>query len=140
MVKAPAKHGRHELSHQTCQKTARRQTLKVSLVQLPIMFKPFQCKSKDVIVSFTPTNRVSYILAGVNYATMSPKAVPLKMTHSESVPDSSVDMLSRCGCNFVCKLITYFYKLIGTHQTHTSQYPQTDGLVERFNQTPMENH
>lgn len=46
------------------------------------------------------------------------------------------EILTDCGANFTSKLMGELYNLLGVKAIKTSPYhPQTDGMVERFNQT-----
>ena len=45
-------------------------------------------------------------------------------------------ILTDQGSNFTSQLLAEFYRLLNIHLIRTSLYhPQTDGLIERFNQT-----
>ena len=49
------------------------------------------------------------------------------------VPDA---ILTDQGGNFTSQLLTEIYKMLHVHPIRTTPYhPQTNGLVERFNQT-----
>ena len=46
------------------------------------------------------------------------------------------EILTDQGSNFTSQMLTEIYRLLGVQPIRTSPYhPQTDGLVERFNQT-----
>ena len=46
------------------------------------------------------------------------------------------EILTDQGSNFTSQLLTELYQMLHIHPIRTSPYhPQTDGLVERFNQT-----
>ncbi|KAK7907616.1 hypothetical protein WMY93_016228 [Mugilogobius chulae] len=48
----------------------------------------------------------------------------------------SKEILTDCGTNFLSKLLQQVYQLLGVKGIKTTPYhPQTDGLVERYNQT-----
>lgn len=132
---------------QTCQKVARRNRARAHLVPLPLMERPYQRIGMDMIGPL-PTTRdgYRYILTVVDYATRYPEATALKQTGSQMVADALMvlfarwgipeEILTDCGSNFIGKLMNHFYMLLGIHPIRTSIYhPQTDGLVERFNQT-----
>ena len=70
----------------------------------------------------------------------------MKSVDAESVAEEMVKMFARVGLpeeiltdqgsNFTCQLLAEMYRLLHVHSTRTSPYhPQTDGVVERFNQT-----
>jgi len=81
-----------------------------------------------------------------DYATRYPKAIPLKSTEAVQVAEALVavfchvgvprEILTDQGANFMSSLLTKVYKLLHVKRIRTSPYhPQTDGLVEWFNQT-----
>ena len=85
-----------------------------------------------------------YVLS--DYATHYPEAVPLKSIDAESVAEELIKVFARVGvpreiltdqgANFTSQLLAELYKLLQVHSICISPYhPQTDGLVERFNQT-----
>ena len=70
----------------------------------------------------------------------------MKSVDAESVAEEMVKMFARVGLpeeiltdqgsNFTCQLLAEMYRLLHVHSTRTGPYhPQTDGVVERFNQT-----
>ena len=87
-----------------------------------------------------------FILAICDYATCYPEAVPLKSVDAEHVAEELVKLFMRVGVpaeiltdqgsNFMSQLLVEVYNLLHIKPIRTSPYrPQTDGLVERFNQT-----
>ena len=87
-----------------------------------------------------------YILVVCDYATRYPEAITLKSIEAERVAEELLKLLARVGLpkeiltdqgsNFTSQLLTELYKMLHVHPIRTSPYhPQTDGLVERFNQT-----
>ena len=91
-----------------------------------------------------------YILVICDYATRYPEAVPLKSIDAEHdaehVAEELVKLFARVGVaqeiltdqgsNFMSQLLVEIYRMLHVHPIRTSPYhPQTDGLVERFNQT-----
>ena len=75
-----------------------------------------------------------------------PEAIPLKSTEAVQVAEALVavfchvgeprEILTDQGANFMSNLLTEVYKLLHVKRIRTSPYhPQTDDLVERFNQT-----
>ena len=87
-----------------------------------------------------------YILVLCDYATRYPEAVPLRSIDAEHVAEEIVKVFARVGIpeeiltdqgsNFTSQLLAEVYRLLHIHPIRTSPYhPQTDGLVERFNQT-----
>ena len=81
-----------------------------------------------------------------DYATRYPEAIPLHSTDTSHIAEALMDVFSRVGIpseiltdqgsNFTSQLLTELYRMLHIHPIRTSPYhPQTDGLVERFNQT-----
>ena len=137
LAKNLGRHCRHVPSLPNMPEDARRKMFKVPPTPLPIISRPFQRIAMDMIGPLTPTREgYRYILMVVDYATKYPEAVQclggvaFQMEHSRGNPH-------RCGSNFINKLMTHIYKLMGIHPMRASVYhPQTHSLVERFNQTP----
>lgn len=87
-----------------------------------------------------------YILVICDYATRYPEAFPLRNTKARQVANSLIQLFSRVGVpkeiltdqgtNFTSKILRQVYSLLGIRGIKTTPYhPQTDGMVERFNQT-----
>ena len=81
-----------------------------------------------------------------DYATRYPEAIPLHCIDAEHIAEELLKVFSRVGVprevltdqgsNFTSQLLTEVYRLLHIQPIRTSPYyPQTDGLVERFNQT-----
>ena len=109
--------------------------------------EPFKRIAMD-IVGPLPRSRAGnhYVLVICDYATRYPEAVPLCSIDAEHVAEELVKLFSRVGIpreiltdqgtNFTSQLLAEVYRLLHVHALHTNPYhPQTDGLVERFNQT-----
>ena len=132
---------------EACQKTARHRVRHAPLVPLPIISEPFERIAMD-IVGPLPKSRSGkrYILVVCDYATRYPEAIPLKSIDAECIAEELVTLFSRVGVpkeiltdqgsNFTSQLLTEIYRMLHVHPIRTTPYhPQTDGLVERFNQT-----
>ena len=130
-----------------CQKVPSRRVKKAPLIPLPIMSVPFDRIAMD-IVGPLPRSRSGnrYILVLCDYGTRYPEAVPLRNIDAEHVAEELVKVFARVGIpseiltdqgtNFMSKLLSEVYRLLSVKAIRTSPYhPQTDGLVERFNQT-----
>ena len=130
-----------------CQKTSQRGPKKVPLIPLPIISEPFSRIAMD-IVGPLPKSRSGnkYILVICDYATRYPEAIPLRTIDAEHVAEELIKLFARVGVpqeiltdqgsNFTSQLLAEIYRLLHVHAIRTSPYhPQTDGLVERFNQT-----
>ena len=87
-----------------------------------------------------------YVLVICDYATRYPEAIALHSIDAEHVAEELIKVFSRVGVpqeiltdqgsNFTSQLLAELYRLLHVHPIRTSPYhPQTDGLVERFNQT-----
>ena len=130
-----------------CQKASFKGVKPAPLIPLPIVSEPFSRIAMD-IVGPLPRSRAGnkYILVICDYATRYPEAVPLKSIDAESVAEELIKVFARVGVpreiltdqgeNFTSQLLAELYRLLQVHPIRTSPYhPQTDGLVERFNQT-----
>ena len=131
----------------SCQKTSTKRSPRAPLVPLPIIEEPFRRIAMD-IVGPLPRSRSGkkYILVVCDYATRYPEAIPLRSIDASSVAEELMQLFARVGVpkeiltdqgsNFTSQLLTELYKLLHIKPIRTSPYhPQTDGLVERFNQT-----
>lgn len=87
-----------------------------------------------------------YVLVLSDYATRYPEAVALRNVDAEIVAEELVkifamvgipqEVLTDQGRNFQSQLLKELYHLLHVNAIRTSPYhPQTNGLVERFNQT-----
>ena len=130
-----------------CQLCSKQKGRKAPMVSLPIMGEPFERIAMDVVGPLTKTKRGNwYILVVCDYATRYPEAIPLKKFTAPVVAEHLVELMSRHGIpreiltdqgtNFTAALLQELYKMLGVKAIKTTPYhPQTDGLVERFNQT-----
>ena len=87
-----------------------------------------------------------YVLVICDYAIRYPEAIPLRCIDAKHIAEELIKVFSRVGVpkeiltdqgsNFTSQLLTEVYRLLHIQPIRTSPYhPQTDGLVERFNQT-----
>ena len=87
-----------------------------------------------------------YILVMCDYATRYPEAIPLRSIDAEQIAEELIKIFARVGIpseiltdqgsNFTSKLLSELYRLLKIQGVRTSPYhPQSDGVVERFNQT-----
>lgn len=85
------------------------------------------------------------ILVICDYATRYPEAIPLHSIDAETITEELVQFFSRVGIpkeiltdqgtTFTSKLLAEMYRLLHKNPIQTSPYhPQTDGVVEGFNQ------
>ncbi|XP_060748945.1 uncharacterized protein LOC132861438 [Tachysurus vachellii] len=131
----------------TCQQTSPLKPAPAPLIPLPIIGVPFERLGMDLIGPLPKSARGhEYILVMVDYATRYPEAVPLRKATSQSVARELLllfsrvgipkDILSDQGTPFMSKLMMDLCRLLQLKHLRTSVYhPQTDSLVERFNQT-----
>ena len=130
-----------------CQKAQNRREQPAPLVPLPVMAEPFARIAMD-IVGPLPRSKSGhkYILVICDYATRYPEAVPLRSCEAEKIAEELIKLFSRMGIpkeiltdqgsNFTSKLLAELYNMLQVRAIRTTPYhPQTDGLVERFNQT-----
>ena len=134
-------------SCEICQKTSHRKSPKAPMIPLPVMDVPFSQIAMDIIGPL-PRSRAGhrYVLVVCDYATRYPEAVPLRTIDTEAIAEELVKIFSRMGIpqeiltdqgsNFTSQLLVEIYRLLHVNAIRTSPYhPQTDGLVERLNQT-----
>ena len=130
-----------------CQKATQRGVQKAPLVPLPIVSEPFSRIAMDIVGPLLRSRSGNkYLLVICDYATRYPEAVPLKSIDAESVAEELIKVFARVGVpreiltdqgsNFTSQLLAELYRLLQVRPIRTSPYhPETDGLVERFNQT-----
>ena len=132
----------------TCQLTARtNRGTKAPLVSLPIIDVPFTRIAMDIVGPLDKSRAGHrYILVVCDYATRYPEAFPLRNIKSRQVANCLLQLFSRVGIpreiltdqgtNFNSGFMKQVYAMLGIRGIRTTPYhPQTDGLVERFNQT-----
>ena len=111
------------------------------------MGAPFDRIAMDVIGPLPTSSRGhKYALVVCDYATRYPEVFPLRRFTAPIIAEKLMDLFSRHGIprdiltdqgtNFTSELLQELYRMIGISSLKTSPFhPQTDGLVERFNQT-----
>ncbi len=132
----------------TCQKTSTvRQRSRAPLHPLPIISTPFRRIAMDIVGPLEKSSAGHrYILVICDYATRYPEAFPLRTITTPKVIHALIQLFSRVGIpeeiltdqgtNFTSRLMKQLHQQLGITAVRTSPYhPQTDGLVERFNQT-----
>ncbi|KAL1248768.1 hypothetical protein QQF64_022086 [Cirrhinus molitorella] len=117
------------------------------LIPLPIIEVPFERIGMDLVGPLPKSARGhEHILVIVDYATRYPEAVPLRKATAKAIAQELFLLFSRVGIPaeiltdqgtpFMSRLMADLCRLLQVKQLRTSVYhPQTDGLVERFNQT-----
>ena len=117
------------------------------MIPLPIMGEPFTRIAMDMVGPLPMTRHGNrYILVVCDYTTRYPEAFPMRKFTAPAVASRLVELFSRHsvpmdiltdqGTNFTSALLGELYKMSGVKPIKTTPYhPQTDGLVERFNQT-----
>ena len=130
-----------------CQMVAPRPSFRNPLVPLPIIRTPFSRLAMDIVGPLPKSARGHrYILVILDYATRYPEAIPLRTASAKAVAHELLMLFSRVGIAeeiltdqgtcFMSRVLTQMYKWLKVKKIRTSVYhPQTDGLVERFNQT-----
>lgn len=117
------------------------------LVNLPIIDIPFERIAMDIVGPLDRSKSGNrYILVVSDYATRYPEAFPLRNIKTRQVGNALVQLFSRVGfpreiitdqgSNFTSRQMKQIYSMLHIHRIQTTPYhPQTDGLVERLNQT-----
>ena len=130
-----------------CQMTSPAGKSRAPLVPLPVIDEPFQRMAMDIVGPLPRSHSGNkYLLVVCDYATRYPEAVPLHTIDAPRIAEELVkvfaqvgvprEILTDQGSNFTSQMLTEIYRLLGVQPIRTSPYhPQTDGLVERFNQT-----
>ena len=130
-----------------CQRTAPKPAQRNPLIPLPIIETPFTRIAMDIVGPLPKSARGHrYILVLVDYATRYPEAIPLRAATAKAVAHELVMLFSKMGIPeqiisdqgtcFMSNVLTKLYQWLNIKRIRTSVYhPQTDGLVERFNQT-----
>ena len=134
-------------SCEICQKSSHQRGSRAPLIPLPVLSEPFKCIAMDIIGPL-PCSRSGkqYVLVICDYATRYPEAIPLHSTDASHIAEELMGVFDRVGIpseiltdqgsNFTSQLLTELYRMLHIHPIRTTPYhPQTDGLVERFNQT-----
>ncbi|KAL0173155.1 hypothetical protein M9458_033466, partial [Cirrhinus mrigala] len=130
-----------------CQRTSPRKPPPSLLIPLPIIGVPFERIGMDIVGPLPRSGRGhEHILVIVDYATRYPEAVPLRQATAKAIARELFLLFTRVGLPseiltdqgtpFMSRLMADLCRLLKVKQVRTSVYhPQTDGLVERFNQT-----
>ena len=112
---------------------------------------PFEKVGMDILGPFPVTARGNkFVLVIMDYFTKWPEAIPIPDMTAETVAAVFVDrwvsnfgvpyeVHSDQGRNFESELMNRTLELVGTGKTRTTPlHPQSDGLVERYNQTLLD--
>lgn len=130
-----------------CQRGNNRDPPRVPLCPLPIVSTPFERIVMDFIGPLPQTprgNRFAHIV--VDYATCFPEVVPLRGMQASEIAHHLIRLFARVGLlrsiltdrgrPFTSGLMRALCRALGIRQRFTAIFhPQTEGLVERFNQT-----
>ena len=121
---------------------------KVPLKPMPIALAPMEQTAMDIVGPLPLTRSGNkYILVFSDYFTRWPEAYAMEDQKSETVAQIFVEkivyrygvpkkLLTDRGANFLGEVLESISKIFKITRIYTSPYhPQTDGLVERFNQT-----
>ena len=121
--------------------------MRAPLVPLTIIEEPFTRVAMDVVGPLPCSSSGNrFILVVCDYATRYPEAVPMKSIDAASMAEELLKIFSRVGvsqeiltdqgANFTSQLLVELYNMLHVQPIRTTPFhPQTDGLVERFNQT-----
>ncbi|XP_058638128.1 uncharacterized protein LOC131544123 [Onychostoma macrolepis] len=130
-----------------CQKTSPYHPPPSPLIPLPIIEVPFERIGMDLVGPLPKSARGhEHILVIVDYATRYPEAIPLRKANAKTIAQELFllfswvgipsEILTDQGTPFMSRLMADLCRLLRVKQVRTTVYhPQTDGLVERFNQT-----
>jgi hypothetical protein len=136
----------------SCLKCAKRKTprntRKAPLTPMPAVSRPFERMAVDVLGPLPKSKQGNrYLVVFCDYLTRWPEVFPVKNQEAVTIANLIIDeilprhgapefLLSDLGSNFVSSLVTEICKIVAIKHLKTSSYrPQTDGLVERFNST-----
>lgn len=130
-----------------CQLTTGRTPAYAPLIPLPVVDTPFERIGVDIVGPVEKSQRGNrFILVICDYATRYPEAYPLREVTAKQIATVLLRFFSQVGIprevltdqgpNFMSHTLQKVYQLLGIKRVRTTPYhPQTDGLVERFNQT-----
>ena len=117
------------------------------MMPLPVIEEPIRRIAMDVVGPLPKTGQGHrYILVVCDYATRYPEAFPLRKFTATAVAEQLIELIAHHGIpeeiltdqgtNFTASLLQELYGRLGVKHIRTTPYhPQTDGLVEHFNQT-----
>ncbi|KAL5494045.1 hypothetical protein EMCRGX_G015315 [Ephydatia muelleri] len=109
--------------------------------------EPFTRIAMDIVGPLPRSSRGNrYVLVVCDYATRYPETMAMRSVEAEQVAEELVTLFSRVGVpeetltdqgtNFTSQLLHELHRMLHVRHIRMSPYhPQTDGLVERFNQT-----
>lgn len=130
-----------------CQVAIQRSPAKAPLTPKPIITTPFERIAMDFVGPLPWSARdYCYLLVIMAYATRHSEAIPLKGIQVPGVAQALLRFFSRLGlpqeiltdrgATFTSTLMKQLCQALGIRQLFTTVYhPQTDGLVERMNQS-----
>ncbi len=130
-----------------CQQTSPHTPPPSPLIPLPILEVPFERIGMDLVGPLPKSARGhEHILVIVDYATRYPEAIPLRKATSKAIAQGLFLLCSRVGIPteiltdqgtpFMSRMMADLCRFLKVKQLRTTVYhPQTDGLVERINQT-----
>ena len=135
----------------TCIKCQRRKSRNTRAPLQPNLqvTQPFECVGVDILgpLPATHPNKFKYIIVFIDHFTGWVEAMPLKDITAEICANAFIKcictrhgpptkLLSDRGSQFISSLAGEVNKIMGTHKINTTAYhPQTNGKVEKFNNT-----
>lgn len=130
-----------------CQWTQPKGPPRWELIPLPVIRVPFERVGID-IMGLLPTAQggFTHVLVMVDYTMRYPKAIPLRKTSARAIAKELLRVFSQVGfpkeiltdqgTNFMSTVLKALWQMLKVHPLWSSVYhPQTNGLVEQFNQT-----
>lgn len=130
-----------------CQKTSPKPPPPMPLIPLAIIELPFERIGMDLVGPLPKSARgYEHILVVFDYATRYPEAILLRKATAKNIAHELFLLFSRVGIPteiltdqgtlFMSRLMADLCQLLQVKQLRMTVYhPQTDGLIERFNQT-----
>ena len=117
-----------------CQKASPRGVKRAPLIPLPVIDEPFSRIAMDIIGPLPHSHSGNkYVLVICDYRCGACGRGIVRVFARVGVPE---EVLTDQGSKFMSQLLAEVYRLLQVKPIRTSPYhPQTDGLVERFNQT-----
>lgn len=112
---------------------------------MPIVVVPFECIGVALVEPLTPSSgRHHCILVVMDYTTRYPEAMPLRAATAKAVAQEVAVLFTRVGFPkqiitdkgmvFMGKTLKALAQMVELQMLHTTvYYPQTNGLVQRFN-------
>lgn len=117
------------------------------LQPMPLTSTPFERIDIDIVGPlFQTSSRHKFILVWINYVTHYPEAIPLRNIMAETIARELTQVFTRVGIpkqvvtdqgvSFMSEVLQAVWQFLGVEPLRMSVYhTQTNGLVERFNES-----